>query len=56
MLHTAVIYDDKRPVEVQIRTHEMHLNAEYGIAAHWRYKEGTKHADKNYEQRINSLR
>ena len=55
-LHTAVIYDDKRPVEVQIRTHEMHLNAEYGIAAHWRYKEGTKHADKNYEQRINSLR
>ncbi|WP_345318857.1 bifunctional (p)ppGpp synthetase/guanosine-3',5'-bis(diphosphate) 3'-pyrophosphohydrolase [Candidatus Villigracilis proximus] len=55
-LHTAVIYDDKRPVEVQIRTHEMHLNAEYGIAAHWRYKEGTKHSDKNYESRINSLR
>ncbi len=55
-LHTAVIYDDKRPVEVQIRTHEMHLNAEYGIAAHWRYKEGTKHSDKNYENRINALR
>jgi len=55
-LHTAVIYDDKRPLEVQIRTNEMHLNAEYGIAAHWRYKEDTKHADKNYEQRINSLR
>ena len=55
-LHTAVIYDDKRPLEVQIRTHEMHLNAEYGIAAHWRYKEGTKQADKNYEQHINSLR
>jgi GTP pyrophosphokinase len=55
-LHTAVIYDDKRPLEVQIRTHEMHLNAEYGIAAHWRYKEGTKQADKNYEQQINSLR
>ncbi|HMV97205.1 MAG TPA: bifunctional (p)ppGpp synthetase/guanosine-3',5'-bis(diphosphate) 3'-pyrophosphohydrolase, partial [Anaerolineales bacterium] len=55
-LHTAVIYDDKRPLEVQIRTNEMHLNAEYGIAAHWRYKEGTKHADRNYEQRINSLR
>ncbi len=55
-LHTAVIYDDKRPLEVQIRTNEMHLNAEYGIAAHWRYKENTKHADKNYEQRINSLR
>ena len=55
-LHTAVIYDDKRPVEVQIRTHEMHLNAEYGIAAHWRYKEDGKVPDKNYEQRINSLR
>jgi len=55
-LHTAVLYEDKRPLEVQIRTHEMHLNAEYGIAAHWRYKEGTKQADKNYEQQINSLR
>jgi len=55
-LHTAIIYDDKRSVEVQIRTQEMHLNAEYGIAAHWRYKEGGKVADKNYEQRINSLR
>jgi len=55
-LHTAVMYDDKRALEVQIRTNEMHLNAEYGIAAHWRYKEGSKHSDKNYEQRINSLR
>jgi GTP pyrophosphokinase len=55
-LHTAVFYDDKRPLEVQIRTHEMHLNAEYGIAAHWQYKEGSKHADRNYEKLINSLR
>lgn len=55
-LHTAVMYDDKRPVEVQIRTHEMHVSAEYGIAAHWRYKEGTKSSDKNFEKRINSLR
>ncbi len=54
-LHTAVIYDDKRPLEVQIRTGEMHQNAEYGIAAHWRYKEGT-HRDRNYEQRINWMR
>ena len=54
-LHTAVIYDDKRPLEVQIRTTEMHQNAEYGIAAHWRYKEGA-HRDKSYEQRINWLR
>jgi len=55
-LHTAVSYDDKRPLEVQIRTQEMHLNAEYGIAAHWQYKEGSKHANKNYEKLINSLR
>jgi GTP pyrophosphokinase len=54
-LHTAVIYEDKRPLEVQIRTAEMHQNAEYGIAAHWRYKEGA-HRDKSYEQRINWLR
>src|SRR5688500_14140839 len=50
-LHTAVIYDDKRPLEVQIRTAEMHQNAEYGIAAHWREKEGA-HPDKSSEQRI----
>ncbi|MBI3176313.1 MAG: bifunctional (p)ppGpp synthetase/guanosine-3',5'-bis(diphosphate) 3'-pyrophosphohydrolase [Chloroflexi bacterium] len=55
-LHTAVIYDDRRPVEVQIRTAEMHQSAEYGIAAHWRYKEGTKQSDKAFEQRINWLR
>jgi GTP pyrophosphokinase len=55
-LHTAVSYDDKRPLEVQIRTQEMHLNAEYGIAAHWQYKEGSKHADSNYEKFISSLR
>ena len=55
-LHTAVIYDDRRPLEVQIRTAEMHQSAEYGIAAHWRYKEGTKQSDKHFEQRINWLR
>ncbi len=54
-LHTAVIWDDGKPLEVQIRTPEMHQNAEYGIAAHWRYKEGAKR-DKSYEQRINWLR
>lgn len=54
-LHTAVIYDDGKPLEVQIRTSEMHQNAEYGIAAHWKYKEGTPR-DKTYEQRITWLR
>lgn len=54
-LHTAVIYDDGKPLEVQIRTQDMHQNAEYGIAAHWRYKEKTKR-DEIYEQRIIWLR
>ena len=54
-LHTAVIYDDGKPLEVQIRTSEMNQNAEYGIAAHWKYKEGTPR-DKSYEQRITWLR
>jgi len=53
-LHTAVIYDDGKPVEVQIRTHEMDENAEFGIASHWRYKEGGSR-DK-YDERINWLR
>jgi GTP pyrophosphokinase len=53
-LHTAVIYDDGRPVEVQIRTIEMDENAEFGIASHWRYKEGGTR-DK-YDERINWLR
>jgi guanosine-3',5'-bis(diphosphate) 3'-pyrophosphohydrolase len=55
-LHTAVMYEDRRPLEVQIRTSEMHQNAEYGIAAHWRYKEGTRQSDKNFEDRVNWLR
>ncbi|MEJ5225209.1 MAG: bifunctional (p)ppGpp synthetase/guanosine-3',5'-bis(diphosphate) 3'-pyrophosphohydrolase, partial [Anaerolineales bacterium] len=54
-LHTVVIYSDGRPLEVQIRTHEMHEEAEYGIAAHWRYKEGGAR-DRIYEQRISDLR
>ncbi len=54
-LHTAVYYDDGKPLEVQIRTPEMHQNAEYGIAAHWRYKEHTK-ADPAFEKRLDWLR
>jgi GTP diphosphokinase / guanosine-3',5'-bis(diphosphate) 3'-diphosphatase len=53
-LHTAVIFDDGRPVEVQIRTSEMDENAEFGIASHWKYKEGGSR-DK-YDERINWLR
>jgi len=54
-LHTAVIFDDGKPLEVQIRTIEMHQNAEFGIAAHWRYKE-RGHRDELYEQRVNWFR
>lgn len=55
-LHTAVIYDDGKPLEVQIRTPEMHHNAEFGIAAHWRYKESGNKRDAKYEQVVQSLR
>jgi GTP pyrophosphokinase len=55
-LHTAVIYDDGKPLEVQIRTFEMHQNSEYGIAAHWRYKEGGTKQDSKYEQHVLWLR
>lgn len=53
-LHTTVVAAGGRPLEVQIRTHEMHRVAEYGVAAHWRYKEGGK-AGKD-EERIAWLR
>lgn len=55
-LHTAVIYEDGKPLEVQIRTKEMDQNAEFGIAAHWRYKEKGKQRDETFEQRVNMLR
>ncbi|MBN1367830.1 MAG: bifunctional (p)ppGpp synthetase/guanosine-3',5'-bis(diphosphate) 3'-pyrophosphohydrolase, partial [Dehalococcoidales bacterium] len=53
-LHTAVNCGGM-PVEVQIRTREMHYFAEYGVAAHWRYKEGEK-KDIHFEERIGWLR
>lgn len=54
-LHTAVIGHGGRVLEVQIRTHEMHRQAELGIAAHWRYKEGSK-GDRNYDEKVAWLR
>ena len=54
-LHTAVLYSDGKTLEVQIRTQKMDENAEYGIAAHWRYKEKGP-LDESYQQRVNWLR
>jgi guanosine-3',5'-bis(diphosphate) 3'-pyrophosphohydrolase len=53
-LHTAVMYEGT-PLEIQIRSHEMRHIAEYGVAAHWRYKEGGK-KDIQFEERIGWLR
>ncbi|MFL6659490.1 MAG: RelA/SpoT family protein [Massilia sp.] len=57
-LHTVVTADDGRPLEVQIRTQEMHNFAEYGIAAHWRYKEegGSNFKGQKYDEKIAWLR
>jgi len=62
-LHTAVVGPEGKTLEVQIRTHEMHIASEHGVAAHWRYKETSKEggrhksaADKKFESKIAWLR
>ena len=58
-LHTAVIDADGKTLEVQIRTRAMHLASEHGVAAHWRYKEGSSAksvAEKKFESKIAWLR
>ena len=54
-LHTTVMCFGTTPLEIQIRTHQMHHMAEYGIAAHWRYKEGTRQ-DAQFDRRMSGLR
>ena len=54
-LHTTVVTSQGETLEIQIRTWEMHRTAEYGIAAHWRYKDG-KPQDENFEEKISWLR
>ena len=54
-LHTAVIGPEGKALEVQIRTHDMHQHAEFGVAAHWRYKEGAN-ASQGFDEKIAWLR
>jgi GTP pyrophosphokinase len=54
-LHTSVMYQGTTPLEIQIRTREMHNFSEYGMAAHWRYKEGGSH-DARFEEKLGWLR
>ncbi|MGD0856459.1 MAG: bifunctional (p)ppGpp synthetase/guanosine-3',5'-bis(diphosphate) 3'-pyrophosphohydrolase [Dehalococcoidia bacterium] len=54
-LHTTVLTQGATPLEIQIRTYDMHRMSEYGVAAHWRYKEGAK-PDLHFEQKISWLR
>jgi len=54
-LHTTVLCQGTTPLEIQIRTYDMHRIADYGVAAHWRYKEGTKQ-DLQFEDKIAWLR
>ena len=54
-LHTAVVTEDGKIVEVQIRSHEMHQNSELGVASHWRYKEGAG-LDQRMEASIAQMR
>lgn len=55
-LHTTVISREGVPFEIQIRTSEMHHTAEYGIAAHWKYKEGINENDQSLEERLAWIR
>ena len=56
-LHTVVHCPDGRALEVQIRTRQMHSHAELGVAAHWRYKEGSKATPEDrYDEKIAWLR
>jgi GTP pyrophosphokinase len=55
-LHTAVLEPGRRVVEIQIRTHDMHEEAEFGLCSHWRYKDSGNTAGADYEERIAWLR
>ncbi len=55
-IHTVIVGPEGKPVEIQIRTQKMHQDAELGVAAHWKYKEGSTGKSSGYDERINWLR
>lgn len=56
-IHSVILYDDKHPIEIQMRSYAMHENAERGACAHWAYKEGQhKPSAHNDQNRINTIR
>ena len=55
-LHSTVIGPFGKPFEIQIRTFEMHRTAEYGIAAHWKYKENVQDDDKSLDSKLSWIR
>lgn len=55
-IHTVIIGPQGKSIEIQIRTHQMHQDAELGVAAHWKYKEGPQSKASGHEERLNWLR
>ena len=55
-IHTVVVGPEGKSIEIQIRTQQMHNDAELGVAAHWKYKEGSSGSKSGYDEKINWLR
>lgn len=55
-LHTTVLTENETPFEIQIRTFEMHRAAEYGVAAHWKYKAGVSESSESFDERLEWVR
>lgn len=55
-IHTVILGPENKTIEIQIRTHAMHHDSEYGVAAHWRYKESGQGVNENLERSISNIR